>query len=89
MAWNRLETADLYNRILSVSFTPYIFLGLLLLHFFLIFADLWWFGVGVLGLGVLDWVFGVGIFQLMGFEACGVGPSGFFEVGSLHIDKEE
>ena len=43
----------------------------------------WGFGVGV-----LDWVFwGLG-FQLMRFEACGVGPSGFFLVlGSLYKHK--
>ena len=34
-------------------------------------------GLGVGG-GVLVWVFG---FQLMGFGACGVGPSGFLGLG--------
>ena len=31
--------------------------------------------------GVLDWVFGVGGSQLMGYGACGVGPFGFFGLG--------
>ena len=45
----------------------------------------WGFGVGV-----LDWVSGVGLFsQLMGFWACGVGPSGFFGVGALYSNIEE
>ena len=47
-------------------------------YFFLIFAHLWWFGVLGLGsyIGFLGWGF-----QLMGFGACGVGPSGFFGLG--------
>ena len=36
------------------------------------------------GVGVLDWGF-----QLMGFGACGVGPSVFFGVGALYINIEE
>ena len=48
------------------------------LHFFLIFAHLWWFWV--LGLGLILGVWGWG-FQLMGFGACGVGPYGFFGFG--------
>ena len=37
--------------------------------------------VWVFEVGVLDWViWGCG-FQLMDFEACGVGPSGFFGLG--------
>ena len=35
----------------------------------------WGFGVGV-----LDWVFGVG-FSVDGVRACDVGPSGFFGLG--------
>ena len=48
------------------------------LYFFLILAHLWWFGVLGLGsyIGFLGWGF-----QLMGFGACGVGPSGFFGLG--------
>ena len=30
---------------------------------FLIFAHLWWFGGWGFGVGVLDWVFGVGVFS--------------------------
>mgnify|MGYP001795766127 CR=1 FL=1 len=45
----------------------------------------WGFGVGV-----LDWVSGVGLFsQLMVFWACGVGPSGFFGVGAFYLNIEE
>ena len=45
---------------------------------------------GGFGGGVLDWVSGVGLFsQLMGFCACGVGPSGFFGVGALYLNIEE
>ena len=36
----------------------------------------WGFGVGV-----SYWVCGVGGFQLIGFGACGVGPSTFFMLG--------
>ena len=36
-------------------------------------------GLGFLGQG----------FQLMGFGACGVGPSGFFWVGALYINIKE
>ena len=46
------------------------------LYFFLIFAHLWWFGGWGLILGFWGWGF-----QLMGFGACGVGPSGFFGLG--------
>ena len=53
----------------------------------------WGFGVGVvdcffwglgLGLGFWGWSF-----QLMGFGACGVGPSGFVGVGALYINIKE
>ena len=47
----------------------------------------------VCGLGFLGWVLELGFwgwgFQLMGFGACGVGPSGFFGVGALCINIEE
>ena len=46
--------------------------------FFLIFADLWWFGV--LGLGLTFGYWGW-IFQFIEFGTCGVGPSGFFRLG--------
>ena len=39
------------------------------------------------GFGVLDWVFGVRGFQLMGFWACGVGRLGFLGWGSLYKHK--
>ena len=47
-------------------------------YFFLIFAHLWWFGVSGLGsyIGFSGWGF-----RLMGFGACGMGPSGFFGLG--------
>ena len=32
----------------------------------------------IFGVWVLNRVFGVGVFLLVGFGACGVGPSGFF-----------
>ena len=50
------------------------------------------FGVGV---GVWGWGLGLGLgiwgwgFQLMGFWACDVGPSGVFAVGALCINIEE
>ena len=45
---------------------------------------------GGFGVGVLDWVSGVGLFsQLMGFWAFCVGPSGFFGVGALYSNIEE
>ena len=57
------------------------------LYLFLIFAHLQWFRS--FGDGVLDCFFcGLG-FQLMGFGACGVGPSGFSGVGDLYINIEE
>ena len=43
---------------------------------------------GVLKLG--SWIgFRGWAFQLMGFGACGVGASGFFEVGALYINIDE
>ena len=39
-------------------------------------------GLGFWGLGLGFWGWG---FQLMGFKACGVGSSGFFEVGALSV----
>ena len=39
------------------------------------------------GFGVLDFVFGVRGFQLMGFRACGVGRMGFLGWGSLYKHK--
>ena len=42
----------------------------------------------VWGLGFVLGSLGRG-FQLMGFGACGVGPSWFFEVGALDINIEE
>ena len=42
--------------------------------------------VGGFGCGVVDWVFWVCSFQLMGFGTCGVGPSGFFLVRVLDIN---
>ena len=58
------------------------------LHFSLIFAHLWWFRFGVLGLESYVGFLGLG-FQLMVFGVCGVGPSGFFWVGALYINIEE
>ena len=45
-------------------------------------------GLKILGLGLrLDfWGWG---FQLMGFGACGEGPTGFLRVGALYINIEE
>ena len=52
----------------------------ILYNFFLILAHLWWFGV--LGLGSYIGFLGYGFsFDLMGFGAYGVGPSGFFGFG--------
>ena len=60
-------------------YTRYIFCPRVILYnFFLFFAHLWWFLFGAWGLrfGFSGWGF-----QLMGFGACGVGPSGYFELG--------
>ena len=64
----------------------YFFPRVILHYFFLILAHLWWFGVLGLGsyIGFLGWGF-----QLMGFGACGVGPSGFFWVVALYINIKE
>ena len=42
----------------------------------------------VWGFGVLFWVLWGWGFQLMGFEALGVGPLGFLGWGSLHKQKK-
>ena len=45
------------------------------------------------GLGFRGWGLGLGFWgwgsQLMGFGACGVGPSGFFGVGAFSINIKE
>ena len=67
----------------------YIFFpGLLFLIFsyFGSFMVVW--GLGFWGWGLILGFFGWG-FQLMGFGACGVGPSGFFGVGALYINIKE
>ena len=56
----------------------------LLFILFLIFAHLWWFGGEVLGLGRGLGLWGFG-FQLMGFGACAMWPSGCFGVVGLSI----
>ena len=43
-------------------------------------------GLGFWGLILGFWGWG---FQLMWFGACGVGPSGFFQVGALYINIKE
>ena len=45
-------------------------------------------GFGFWGWGLLLGFWGWG-FQLMGFGACGVGPSGFFWFGALSINIKE
>ena len=45
-------------------------------------------GLGFWGWGLILGFWGWG-FQLMGFGACGVGPSGFFWVGALYINIKE
>ena len=55
-------------------------------YFFLNFAHKLWFGVSGLGSWIGFWGWG---FQLMGFEACGVGLSGFYGVGALYINIAE
>ena len=43
----------------------------------------------VFEVGVLDWVFGVVVFQLMWFGACGVGRSGLLGLAALYISIKE
>ena len=57
--------------------------------FYTFFSFLWWLGGWSFGVWVLNRVFGVGVFLLVGFWACGVGPSGFFGVGALYKIIEE
>ena len=54
----------------------------------LIFAHLWLFGIGILGLGSWIGFFEVG-FLVDWVWACGVRPSGLFSVGALYINIEE
>mgnify|MGYP001804255686 CR=1 FL=1 len=42
--------------------------------------------LGFWGRGLILGFWGSG-FQLMGFGACGVGPSGLFKVGALYLNK--
>ena len=49
----------------------------------------WGFWVGVLGDGVWNWVLWGLRFYLIGFEALGVGLSGFFWVGALYMNIKE
>ena len=50
------------------------------------FMVVWGSGFWGWGLGLGFWGWG---FQLMGFRACGVGPTGVFGVGVLHNIKNE
>ena len=61
---------------MNAQFFPWVILYIFF-SFFLIYGGL---EVGVFGLGLGLGFWGWGL-QLMGFEACGVGPSGFFGVG--------
>ena len=67
-----------YNLAKSAIFFP----RFILYNFFL-----FWLIYGGLGLGLILGFWGWG-FQLMGFGACGVGPS-FFWVGALYINIKE
>ena len=57
-------------------------------YFLLVFAHLWLFGVGILGLGSWIGFFEVG-FLVDVVWACGVRPSGLFRVWALYINMEE
>ena len=57
------------------------------LYFFLILAHLWWFGVLGFGVGVLFWVFGVGVFSWWGLGPLVWGLMGFLGWGSLYKHK--
>ena len=65
----------------------YIFPTVILYIFFLFFAHLWWFGGWCFG--VLDLVFGVGLFSGWGFETVVRGLLGFFGIWALYINIEE
>ena len=55
--------------------------------FFRLFSQICSFMVvWVFEVGVLDWVFGVVVFQLMGFDACGV-RSGLLGLAALYKHK--
>ena len=69
------------NIISSLIHSPqYFFPRVILYNFFLFLLIYGGLGFGVLGLGSYIGFLGWG-FQLMGFGACGVGPSGFFGLG--------
>ena len=56
--------------------------------FFRLFSQICSFMVvWVFEVGVLDWVFGVVVFQLMVFGACGVGRSGLLGLAALYKHK--
>ena len=63
----------------------YFFPRVILYNFFLLL--LIYGGLGFWGWGLIMGFWGWG-FQLMGFGACGAGPSGFFWVGAPHINIE-
>ena len=63
-----------------------IFFPRVILYNFFLFLPIYG-GLGFLGCGVILGFWGWG-FQLMGFGACGVGPSGFFGLG-LYINIKE
>ena len=72
------DNYELYCEPIKTKYFRYTFFPGLFFIFFLILAHLWWFGVLGLGSYIEFWDWG---FQLMGFGACGVGPSGFFGLG--------
>ena len=77
---NNKLSAQTNNKAMSLHAVIYaiFFPRVILYNFVLFFAHLWWFGVLEFGSyrGYLGWGF-----QLMGFGACGVGPSGYYGLG--------
>ena len=72
---SRLATFDNYPCVFLIIILLYFYQGYSL-YFFLTYDNL----------GFRFWGQS---FYLVGFGTCGVGPSGFFGMGGLHIDVEE
>ena len=79
---------SLKSRRCDIILALYFFPGVILSTFFLFLLIYGGLGLGFKGWRLLLGFWGWG-FQLMGFGACGVEPSGFFGYGALHINIKE
>ena len=73
---------------MNVFHALYFFPRVILYNFFLFLLIYGGLGLGFWGWGLILGFWGWG-FQLMGFGACGVEPSGFFWVWALYINVKE